>query len=84
MEISLFQVQTEVFISSLQSHLLSISFNSMYLLKDTPSLLISLCLMCWSMLYSDFQYNHHAILHGLIPQQTKMYLQNKDYSLPDL
>ena len=32
----------------------------------------------------DFQYNHHAILHGLIPQQTKMYLQNKDYSRPDL
>lgn len=45
---------TEVFISSLQSHLLSISFNSMYLLKDNPSLLISLCLMCWSMLYSIF------------------------------
>lgn len=45
--------------------------------------MISLCLMCWSMLYSIFS-KSSAILHALIPQQTKMYLQSKDYSLPDL
>ena len=89
MEVSLFQVQTED-MSNRSLHFFSsksfiVYFIRFYVSAERYSFFIDISLSdVLEYVIFDFQYNHHAILHGLIPQQAKMYLQNKDYSRPDL